>query len=305
MSHQTIMVFGGTGFYGQQVVKNLLEKGVPVKVMSRSREKASLVLGTEVEIFEGNVTNHQDVINSLKGVKAIVLCLSAVTFKLIRKRKLIERDAVLDILAEAKKAGIQRVVYFSGYEMRPEVLKQLNIADFGAIMIEMENTIKSSDFNWTILGAPPSFEIFFAFLRNGKLRIPGGGKNAIPTVAPEDVGNIAAQTVLRNDLGGRRIRMPGPNAYSFPEAAELMSKISGKQIKHFTIPITIIRVVSAVAYPLTPFPVFLFKSLKLLNNFPQDLAAKVPEDHALLQTLFVYEPKTLETTIRESLGPKQ
>ena len=299
------MVFGGTGFYGQHVVKNLLAKGAEVKVMSRSAKKARQILGKDVEIFEGDVTHHQDVIHALKNVKAIVLCLSAVTFKLIRKRKLIERDAVLNILAEAQKAGIQRVVYFSGYEMRPEVLKELGISDFGAIMIEIESTLKTSDFNWTILGAPPSFEIFFAFLRNGKLTVPGGGKNAIPTVAPEDVGNIAGQTVLRSDLAGRRICMPGPKAYSFPEVAELMSEISGKRIKHFTIPIIIIRVVSAVAYPFTPFPGFLFKSLKLLNNFPQDLAAKVPEDHSLLQTLFDYEPKTLESTIRERLMPNQ
>lgn len=301
MNGQKIIVFGGTGFYGQQVVKSLLDLGQSVKVMSRSAQKAKETLGQEVDIFEGNVTNHSDIVNSLKDVKAIVICLSAVSFKLIRKRKQIERDAVLDIMAEAEKAGIKRLVYFSGYEMRPDVLKTLKIPDFGAIMIEIEDKIKSSSFNWTILGAPPSFEIFFAFLRNGKLTVPGGGKNLIPTISPLDVGKIAAQTVVRSDLGGKRIRMPGQKVFNFPQVATLMSDITGQKIKHVSIPITVIRIVSILAFPLTPFPRFLYKSLKLLNNFPQDLIEKVPEDHQFLLENFDYTPITLEMAIKEEL----
>ncbi len=304
MSSKKIMVFGGTGFYGRQVVKSLLDMGQPVKVMTRSAEKARQTLGEKVTIFEGDVTNHSAIVNSLKGVKAIVLCLSAVTFKLIRKRRQIERDAVLDIMEEAEKAGIKRLVYFSGYEMRPEVLERLKIPDFGAIMIEMENKIKTSSFNWTILGAPPSFEIFFAFLRKGQLAVPGGVKNPIPTASPQDVGKIAAQTILRNDLSGKRIKLPGPKAYSFPEVAKMMSEITGQQIKHMAIPITVIRIVSILAYPITPFPRFLYKSLKLLNNFPKDLVERVEDDHQFLLDNFDYEPVSLEMAIKEKLLPE-
>ncbi|KAA3624618.1 MAG: NAD-dependent epimerase/dehydratase family protein [Bacteroidetes bacterium] len=305
MSSKKIMVFGGTGFYGRQVVKSLLDLGQSVKVMSRSSQKARQILGEQVAIFEGDVTNHSDIVNSLKDVKAIVLCLSAVNFKLIRKRQQIERDAVLDIMEEAEKAGIERLVYFSGYEMRPEVLKTLKIPDFGSIMMEIEGEIKRSAFNWTILGAPPSFEVFFAFLRNGKLAVPGGGKNPIPTVSPFDVGKIAAQTVLRTNLAGKRIRMPGPQANSFPEVAKKMSAITGQKVKHIAIPITAIRIVSILAYPFTPFPRFLYKSLKLLNNFPEDLIEKVPDDHQFLLENFDYEPITLERAIQEKLIAEQ
>jgi NAD(P)H dehydrogenase (quinone) len=300
MAGQKIMVFGGTGFYGKQVVKQLMAMDQSVKVMSRSAPKARQILGPTIEIFEGDVTNRQDIIRSLKDVKAILICLSAVSLKLIRKRHKIERDAVLQIMEEANKAGIRRLVYFSGYEMRPQVLKALNISDFGAIMIDIENRIKNSNFNWTILGAPPSFEIFFTFLKNKKMTVPGGGKNAIPTVSTKDVGTIAAQTIVRNDLDGQRIRMPGPKAYTFPEVAQLMTQISGQPVKHITIPLTVINTISFLAMPFTPFPRFIYKSLKLLNNFPPELARQVPRDHQYLLETFDYKPEKLEGKIMEA-----
>lgn len=299
MNNKKIIVFGGTGYYGRRIVAHLVTMKEPVRVLSRNAAKARDILDPEVEIMEGDVTDHPLVVESLKGVKAMVICLSAVNFQLIRKRQQIERDAVLDILSEGWKAGIKRLVYVSGYEMRPSVLKALKIPDFGAIMLEIESKIRQSDYHWTILGAAPSFELFFAFFRKGKMAVPGGGKNAIPSIAPQDVGAIVAQTVVREDLNGQRIRMTGPEAYTFTEVAKIFGAATGREVKHVTLPLGVINLVSLIAYPVSPFPRFLFKSLKLLNNFPQDLAQQVPTDHQLLKTWFDYEPLTLEAEIRK------
>ncbi len=134
------------------------------------------------------------------------------------------------------------------------------------------------------------------------MAVPGGGLNALPTISPEDVGEITAQTVMRNDLKERRIRLTGPKAYSFPEVAKLITYISGKRIKHMTIPLFLINIVSFLLLPFTPFVRFLYKSLKLLNNFPKDLADNVSADHKLLRELFYYEPVTLEMEINRRLN---
>jgi hypothetical protein len=42
-------------------------------------------------------------------------------------------------------------------------------------------------------------------------------------------------------------------------------------------------------------------SLKLLNNFPVDLAENVPNDHKLLRELFDYEPVTLDMEIKRRI----
>ncbi len=296
-----IIVYGGTGFYGQQVVKQLVKKGKSVKVVTRNTKKAKEILGEKAELFQGDVTEKGIIKKSLNNISTVVICLSAMSNKLFRKMKEIERDAVLEIMEQAKKANISRLVYMSGYEMRKELLDDLKIPEFGEIKIEIEEKIRQSDFNWTILGDAPASEIFFAFTNKGRMVVPGGGLKAIPTISPEDVGEITAQIVLRKDLNGKRIKLTGPKAYSFPEAAKLMTEISGKKIKHISIPLMLFNIVSFILLPFAPFVRYLYKSLKLLNNFPQDLAEDVPNAHKILRELFDYEPVTLEMEIRKRM----
>lgn len=297
-----IVVYGGTGFYGQKVVEKLVKKGQSIKVVTRNSENAKNIVGDKVVLFQGDVTEKGTIEKSLENVGAIVICLSAMSNKLIRRMKEIERDAVLEIMEQAKKANISRLVYMSGYEMRKQLLDDLKIPEFGEIKIEVEEKIRQSDFNWTILGDAPAFEMFFAFLNKGKMTVPGGGLNAFPTISPEDVGEITAQIVMREDLNERRIRLTGPKAYSFPEVAKLITDISGQRIKHMTIPLFLINIVSFLLLPFTPFVRFIYKSLKMLNNFPADLADNVPVDHKLLRELFDYEPVTLEMEINRRVN---
>jgi len=296
-----IIVYGGTGFYGHKIVDRLVAKGQSVKVVSRNSENAKKVVGDKVKIFQGDVTEKGTIEKSLKNVRAIVICLSAMNNKLYRKMKEIERDAVLEIMEQAKKANISRLVYVSGYEIRKQLLDDLKIPEFGEIKLEIEEKIRQSDFNWTILGDAPAFEMFFAFTNKGRMSVPGGGLNAFPTVSPEDIGELTAQIVIRNDLNGRRLKLTGAKAYTFPEVAKLMTELSGKKIKHITIPLFLINIVSFLLLPFTPFVRFLYMSLKLLNNFPKDLAENVPKDHKLLRELFDYEPITLEMEINRRI----
>ena len=294
-----ILVFGGTGYYGRKVVEKLVKRGQPVKVVSRNSENAKKILDSSVEIFEGDVTDSETIKKSLDNVNAIIICLSAMSNKLIRKIKEIECDAVLQIMEEAAKTNISRLVYMSGYEMREQFLRDLKISEFGDIKIEIESEISKSDFNWTILGDAPAFEIFFAFLRKGKMIVPGGGYNPFPTISAEDVGEITAQVILRDDLAKRRIKLTGPKAFSFPEVAELITKETGLKIVHKSIPLALIDTVSFLLLPFTPFVRYLYKSLKMLNNFPDDLAQNVPSDYKLLRELFDYAPVTLEMEIQK------
>jgi len=300
-ANKKIIVFGGTGYYGRKVVEKLLQKNVSVRVVSRNALSAGKIVGKNVEIFEGDVTVRKTIVDSLKDVSGIVICLSAMNKKQIKLEWQIEHDAIISILEQAKIYGIQRLVYMSGYEMREDVLKKLSIPEFGEIKIAIENIIKQSDFNWTILGDAPAFELFFALLKNDRLIIPGGGWRAVPTISADDVGEITAQAVLRDDLGKLRLRLTGPEAFHFPAVAELFSKITGKRVKHFPVPLFLFGVVSILAYPFNPFLRYIYKSLLMLNNFPEDLALMVTEDHKKLRELFNYEPVTLEMEIRRRI----
>ena len=130
--------------------------------------------------------------------------------------------------------------------------------------------------------------------------VPGGGPSARPTVSPVDVGEILAQTVLRDDLHGRRFRMVGPEAISFPAAAERISITTGKTIRFRKIPLVLPKIAWVITRPLTSFSDMILyinqmlSFIQLLNQFPQDVIAKVPEVHRLMLDTFDYVPTTLE-----------
>jgi len=302
MKQEIVLIFGGTGNYGKPIVKHLVSQNVRVRVLSRNAQRAKKVLGSEVEIVEGDATCRDTIINSLKDVTRVVVCLSAISKELIRRMRQIERDAVLMIMEEARNANIQRLVYLSGYEMRAEVLEKLNVHKVGEIKLEIEEEIKKSKFNWTIFGCPPAYSIFFAFLQKNKMVVLGGGIRSIPTISQEDVGVIVAQATLGDDLGGRRFRLTGPEAISFPEAVKRFSLFTGREIKFIKIPLSMINVISFVMQSFFPFFRFIYLSLKLLNYFPTDLSDSVPEDHRILLDEFSYTPVTFDMEIERRMA---
>ncbi len=292
-----ILVLGGTGHYGRHIVQSLLERGEPVRVLSRNATNAHKILGEGPKIIEGDIASRQSVVEALKGASAVVISVSAFTAKLIRKLKLIERDSVLMVLEEARKAGVSRVVYISVYDIREDLVRKLNLQT-GRIKLEIETALVRSDFNWTILGAAFSMERFFTMIRGDTMTVPGGGPPALPTISPMDVGEIAAQTVLRDDLGGKRIRLAGPEAISFPQAARRISEFTGKTVKFRKIPLIPLKIASMLAWPVNPFLRHLVRSIELMNSFPQDVAAEVPKDHQWLLETFTYTATTVEMEAR-------
>ena len=292
-----IVVFGGTGHYGQHIVRALLARGEPVRVLSRDASRARATLGADVEVVEGDITSPEVVDRALAGARAAIVAVAAMTAKLIRRRQAIERDAVLSIVERCPAAGVQRLVYVSVYALDVAFLEDNGLMEMGRHHLEVEAALAASTLDWTVLGCSPSFEFFFTFLERGAC--PGKGTRANPTIAPEDLGEVAAQAVLRGDLSGRRFRMTGPEALSFVEAAERVAAVTGEPLKLSHIPLGLVRTVGVLALPLTPFIRFIHQGMTLHDRFPANLAEAVPEDHQVLLDTFDYTPRTFDEVVRE------
>jgi uncharacterized protein YbjT (DUF2867 family) len=213
--------------------------------------------------------------------------------------------SVLRILEEADRKGIARVVCLSGYDVREDFAERLGVMAIAKPMLDVQAALAQSRLNWTVLGCPPSMEIFFAMIRGAKMIVPGGGPPALPSISPIDVGTIASQAVLRDDLGGRRIRLPGPEALSFPQAARRISAVWGREIHFHRIPVTPLKIASALTRPFNPFLVYLVMAIRMLNNFPEEFTAEVPTDHQLLLETFDFTPITLEGEARGRMRERE
>jgi len=301
MHHERILVLGATGHYGQGIVRALCRSEASVRVLTRDGERARALFGPGVEVAEGDVTSHEAVSRALEGSTAVVSALSAFSPGLVRRFVAIERDAVLRLFEELPRHGIRRLVYLSVYDLRKDLIERFD-ALAGKVKLEVESALAASALDWTVLGCAPSMQLFFRFIRGSRMLVPGGGPPAVPTVGSEDVGVIAAQCVRRTDMARQRLRVTGPEALGFAEAAERIGKVWGRRIKVLKLPLAGPRLAAAITAPFNPFMKHVVATLRMLNAFPQEIAAEVPSDHARLRTLFDYVPKTLEDEARATRG---
>ena len=230
-------MFGATGHYGQRIAEKLKAKGIHLTILTRDVKKAKNILGSGVSIIEGNVTKPENVYETLVGAESIIVSLSAMSWSQIKKIREIEVEGLQNIISGAEKLKIERLVFISVYDINESFAKEQNSHILADTKLIAEKLIKNSRLNWTILGCPPSYELFFRLLRKNSLNVPGGGYNSLVCISPEDVGEITAQAVLRNDLTGLRFRLAGPETINFPQFAQKVSAITNHKINHRRIPL--------------------------------------------------------------------
>lgn len=73
MNKNGVLVIGGTGRIGRNVVPKLLKKGYDVKVLVRSKEKAFFIKELKgAKLVEGDVTNMDSLVNACEGCGTII-----------------------------------------------------------------------------------------------------------------------------------------------------------------------------------------------------------------------------------------
>lgn len=302
-----VLVLGGTGHYGREIVSAALQRNAEVRVLSRSPERARELLGDAPELMAGDIECSTDLAAALDGMDALAIAVSAFSFGSIHLIERIERDAVIAAIDHAVEAGVGRVVFISVYEPRAAVMEQLSLGAFGNIAASkraVEEHLAASGLSWTVFGCPPSMEIFFAFRHGPFLAVPGGGPPGLPTIAARDVGDLAAQALLRDDLASRRFRVTGPEPLSFPEAARRISAATGQRLRFVAAPLLPIRIAAALSAPFTPFLQYVKGALTLFNNFPADLVEMIPEDYETLTETFDFVATPIEAEAHRRLREK-
>jgi putative NADH-flavin reductase len=154
-----ILIFGASGATGYNLVSQALEKGHDVRAFVRDPSKLKLE-NKNLSVFQGDVSNHQQVDDAVKGQEVVISALGASTpFK--RNFTLIK--GIENIVGAMTKFHVERLVYqsFLGVkENRSELgflldrvvsmLLKSSIQDHEV----KEDIITSSDLQWTIVRCP-------------------------------------------------------------------------------------------------------------------------------------------------------
>ena len=178
------------------------------------------------------------------------------------------------------------------------VFGELSPARIRATPTRCPGRLADSSLNWTVLGCAPSMELFFGFIRGHVMTVPGGGPPSIPTLSPSDLGTIAAQAVVREDLSGMHFRVPGSRGPVVSRGRTPYRRRLGQTRSVQEGPACAHQ--DCVLPPRMGFPV---PRVHLLGPYateriPSGMAAEVPKDHRRLLGTFDFVPTTLEQEAR-------
>jgi uncharacterized protein YbjT (DUF2867 family) len=214
-----ILVIGATGTVGTHLVHQLMQIGQPVRVLTRNPENAAK-FGAKAEVAVGNLDDENSLAEAMSGVDRFFLITAST-----------QQDK--NALAAAKRTGANHVVKISTQEAG-----WIPVQGHGHWHKEREDLIRASGLNWTFLR--PCMYMDFALswvqsIRSENAVYSAGGDGKLGPVDPWDVAAVAKVALTMPGRENTAYELTGPELLSFSDMVAVLSKVTGRQIRHVAI----------------------------------------------------------------------
>jgi uncharacterized protein YbjT (DUF2867 family) len=246
-----ILVAGGTGTLGSQVVRLLVERGERVRVLTRDPARAASVPDA-VHVLTGDLRNPAAVAAAVRGCTTVVSAVHGFVGPGKPSPQVIDRDANRALIRAAADAGVQHLVLVSVLGAAPDHPMSLHRAKHAA-----EHALQASGLAWTILRPAAYLQTWIAITGakladKGQALVFGPGRNPINFVSAHDVAAVVDLAVCDRSLRGQLLEVGGPENLTFTQLAERLVTASGRpgRIRH--IPLAPLRAMSLLARPVSP-----------------------------------------------------
>jgi uncharacterized protein YbjT (DUF2867 family) len=218
-------VTGATGNVGSRVVRELLERGVPVRAFVRDPGKAAAQLGDHVEPAVGDFGDPGSMKAALDGVDGVFLACSN------QPRQVEYETRVIDA---AREMGVRRIVKLSA--LGAEIGSPVAFWDWHATI---EHHLRASGVPFVALRPTFSMANLLASAETvrytGKLFAPAGDAG-ISMVHPQDVAAVASVSLTGDVHNGSTYTLTGPEAITFGQVAGYLRGAVGREIEYLNVP---------------------------------------------------------------------
>ena len=246
-----ILVAGGTGNLGLELVPYLSAHGKGVRVLTRDLDRARQRLGGTPELFIGDARSPQTLDAALDGVDAVV---SAITGfgPGGAGPKAVDYEGNLNLIRAAEAAGIQRFVLLSMYGAAADHPMELARMKYRA-----EEALRASRLEWVIVRPNAFMELWAAIvgepiIKEGKATVFGRGDNPINFNSAKDVARFIELGLFDPGISRTILEVGGPENLTFNQLVDQIARSAGRKavVKH--VPLPMMRLLSLVMRPFKP-----------------------------------------------------
>jgi len=231
----TVVIFGGTGFLGRNLVERLAIEGATIRVAARHPDPARSIFSTaglhDVTVFGADVRDQTSVAAALVGADVVVNAVSAYVEKSGVTFEAVHVQGAETVARESLAANVARLVHVSGIGANPDSgSPYIRARGCGELMVRQAFAGATIIRPGAMFG--PGDALFSTLARLAKLLpvlpLIGGGGTRLQPVFVEDVAEAVARILADPGTVGQTYELAGPRVYRLRDLVEFMLRILGK-----------------------------------------------------------------------------
>jgi NADH dehydrogenase len=296
-----IVVAGGTGFIGREIVDLLLQDGAhQVAVISRDPAARRGMWDGRVEMIQAFAGDRVSLGKAFTRADVVVLAIQFPNHPVedpSKGRTYLEVDGKgTQIAAEvAKKLGVRRIVYLSGAgagQARPEPwMRAKDMAEAAIAASGLEHVFLRP--SWIYGPGDRSMNRFVAFCRHlPVVPVIGTGKTPVYPIFVKDVARCVVESVRREDASGKALELGGARM-TMDEVVRSIQSVLGKRRPLLHHPAALMK--------LLVLPMKLLPEPPLSPGAVEFITQEVEIDPKPAVEYFGFTPRPLEEGLRQYL----
>jgi uncharacterized protein YbjT (DUF2867 family) len=238
----SLLIIGGTGTLGRQIVLQALTKGYPVRCLVRYFRKANFLKEWGAELVYGDLTKPETLPPCFQGITAVIDASTSRVEELDSLRK-VDWEGKRVLLQAAKCAKIKRFIFFSAQN-----LEQFETIPFMKLKQGMELELKNSGITYTIFRligfyqglieqyAIPILENLPIWLTNET--------TAIAYMDTQDIAKVCVRALQLPKTANQTFFLSGAKGWVSSEIIDLCERLAGQKANLRRIPLVLLQFMS-------------------------------------------------------------
>lgn len=265
-----VALFGGTGFVGSYITRELVREGFTPKVLVQSGSLSKI--NSPCEVVKGDIQNKNAILETMQGAEAVIYTIGiirefpkkGVTFKELHLNGL---KRCLEI---ALKIGVKRFILMSANGVRPDGTA------YQTTKWQADEALKESGLNWTIFRPSLIFgdpcgegrPEFCTQIRDDMLSMPfpaplfyngllpfNAGSFSMSPIHVKNVAEFFVKSIKLKVCEKNIFDLGGPEALTWKEIIHQIALASGKRTWKIPAPVVVIKIAASILDRFKWFPV--------------------------------------------------
>ncbi|MDW7693002.1 SDR family oxidoreductase [Flammeovirgaceae bacterium SG7u.111] len=230
---KNILVAGSTGYLGSNIVKELLAKNIGFKAIARNQKKLEQLGVQKEQMIIAEVIKPSSLEGSCKGIDVVISTVGITRQKDGLTYMDVDYQANMNLLNEAKKAGVKLFVYVSA--INGDKMRHLKIMEAKEKFVDK---LKESGMDYSIIrpnGFFSDMKDFLEMAKKGKVYLFGHGEFKLNPIHGIDLADFILDTI---DAGAINSEQPvgGPDILTQNEIGELSLQAWKRPVKIIHLP---------------------------------------------------------------------